>query len=303
MNKDEHILRVLRKIAHKKYESFVISRIVQQIFATDIKFVCQQMVRRPNGHNALLDIYFPQVKLSLEINEGYHDSEEQKRLDEMRSRDVVQAADIDIIFLPVMDSGRLKSLDEIASDTDEFLKCLYSKVDEIKGLNDWRPWDFETEFTAAPHLKRGYIDANEDVLLRKHTDAIELFGIKLRGHQSGSWKTPKRFGLAMAWFPRLYENDKWDNSLSPDGSKIVEKNKDERGAQILNYDKYGPNHRRAVFARKEEPLIRTLYRFVGVFEYSLSESKERGAAIYNKVCDRIELGDHNRISPQNPTPH
>lgn len=291
MNKDEHILRVLTKVKHKKYEHFVVARILQQIFDTDIKFVCQQLVRRPEGRrNAMLDMFFPQVNVSLEIDEPQHESEANKTYDKERSRDIISVTGLTEKRIAVLGSdGKLKSLKLIIEETDSFLTFLEGKMTDARTKESWRPWDFDNELTAKPHLTRGYIDAREDVLLRRHIDAIELFGRKLKRHQSGGWIPPKKYGLTMVWFPRLYKNDKWDNSLSDDGNRIIEKNIDDRGISILDQEQYGPNHRRAVFARKEEPLIGTLYRFVGVFEYSKIVSRDIGAAVYDKITDRIEL--------------
>jgi len=295
MNKDEHILRILTKIKHKKYEHFVISRIIHKIINSDIKFVCQQLVRRPdNRGRALLDMYFPQVNLSLEVDEPQHAKEAHANSDKQRSRDIISSVGLTEKRISTFETDQsLKSLTAIAKDTDEFLEYLRVKVSEARRQDNWAPWDFDNELTARPHLARGYIDARENVLLRKHTDVIELFGKKLRGHQSGGWLPPEKFNLTMVWFPRLYQNDKWNNSLSDDGKVIVEKNEDERGLSILDQSRYGPNHRRAVFARKEEPLIGTLYRFVGVFEYSSKECARKNGgvldAVYNKVEDIIRL--------------
>ena len=124
MDKNEHILRLLTKIKHKKYEHFVISRIIHNLIATDIKFTCQQLVRRPNNKRALLDIYFPQVKLYLEIDEDQHNKEEHKKLDAERSRDVIEAADLEEKRI---DASEKRSLVQIAKDTDEFIAYLHEK--------------------------------------------------------------------------------------------------------------------------------------------------------------------------------
>lgn len=282
MDKDEHILRILTKIKHKKYEHFVISRIIHDLISTDIKFTCQQLVRRPNNKRALLDIYFPQIKLSLEIDEEQHSTDKHKKLDAERSRDVIEAADIEEKRI---NASKDRSLVQIAKDTDNFIKYLRGKVSILKSKDNWIPWDFDNELTAQPYLNRGYIDSQDNVLLRRHVDVIELFGRKLNGHQSGGWRPPERFNLAMVWFPRLYKNTQWDNSLSDDGRIIIEKDLNATDGQRC----YGEGHRRAVFARKEEPLIGTLYRFVGIFEYSIEESAKQGAAIYLKTENRLYL--------------
>lgn len=289
MNKDQHLLNVLTRVKHKRYEHFIVSRIIHRLCSTDIKLVSQQLVRRPNGR-ALLDMYFPQINVSLEVDEPQHESENRKKQDDLRSRDIVEATNLTEKRIKVMGpDGNRRSLSELASQTDDFLDFVLSRVEVERQRGHWKPWDFDNELTSKPHLRRGYIDAKEDVLLRKHTDVIELFGVKLKAHRRGGWTPPKETGLAMVWFPRLYRNGEWDNSLSEDGSTIIEK----RLGDNIEYGPYniyqGSKHLRAVFARRQEPLIGTLYRFVGVFEFDANASRREGGAVYYKVKDRIEL--------------
>ena len=64
----------------------------------------------------------------------------------------------------------------------------------------------------------------------------------------------------MVWFPKLYEQGGWINSLSKDGKVITEINRDPQHS----YDE--PWDYRIVMARSRDELNRTLYRFVGLFE-------------------------------------
>jgi len=192
MNKDQHLLNILRKVKHKRYEHFVISRIIHQLCSTDVKLVSQQLVRRPNGR-ALLDLYFPQINVSLEVDEPQHEDENHKKRDDFRSRDIVEATNLTEKRIKVLGpDGEHRSLAELARQTDDFLGFVLSKVEEERRQGRWKPWDFDNELTSKPHLERGYIDAKEDVLLRKHTDAIELFGVNLKAHMCGGWTPPKR---------------------------------------------------------------------------------------------------------------
>jgi hypothetical protein len=65
----------------------------------------------------------------------------------------------------------------------------------------------------------------------------------------------------MVWFPKLYNQKNWDNSLSSDGKAIYEVNKNTVIKEYNeNWDK------RIVMAHSKDELNRTLYRFLGVFE-------------------------------------
>jgi hypothetical protein len=58
----------------------------------DIKFVTQQYVKRPEGI-ALTDLYFPQLKIHVEIDEGQHFLKDGTRVlqDKIREADIINA--------------------------------------------------------------------------------------------------------------------------------------------------------------------------------------------------------------------
>ena len=68
----DYISRLFSKISHKRTESYVINRLWNKLDDTRIQFVLQQYVLRKEGKYALADVYLPQLKLSVEVNEPYH---------------------------------------------------------------------------------------------------------------------------------------------------------------------------------------------------------------------------------------
>ena len=81
------------KIDRKGFETYVIARIWNKLDNLDIKIVSQQYVKRENSY-ALLDLYFPQIKLGVEVNEAYHLS--QPEADLMRKKEVEVAVGVEI---------------------------------------------------------------------------------------------------------------------------------------------------------------------------------------------------------------
>ena len=59
MDKKEYIIRQLSKTNKKNYENYVITRIWSLLNDLDVKFICQQYVKRPKGCG-LADMHFPQ---------------------------------------------------------------------------------------------------------------------------------------------------------------------------------------------------------------------------------------------------
>lgn len=88
MTELEFIIKQISKTNKKNFENYVVTRIWHGINTTDIKFTTQQYVNRPKGH-ALTDMYFPQFKLHIEIDEPFH--ENQKELDINRETDIIEA--------------------------------------------------------------------------------------------------------------------------------------------------------------------------------------------------------------------
>ena len=68
LDKKEYIIRQLARTKNKKYEQYVVSRIVHRLNMDDVKFVTQQYVSKPTGR-ALTDLFFPQIKLHIEVDE------------------------------------------------------------------------------------------------------------------------------------------------------------------------------------------------------------------------------------------
>lgn len=88
-----HYATLLSKINNKKYESYVVSRIVHLLNDTEIQFIPQQLVRKPDGKRYLIDLYFPQFKLAVEVDEPYHNSQVEE--DELREREIIELTNSD----------------------------------------------------------------------------------------------------------------------------------------------------------------------------------------------------------------
>ena len=91
-SKDDYILRSLSKISHKKWELFIVSRIIHNLDDPEIEFSCQQAIKTKNRDKPYLtDLCFPQLKLYLEVHESYHENEKQKLTDKHRKREILDA--------------------------------------------------------------------------------------------------------------------------------------------------------------------------------------------------------------------
>ena len=64
----DYYATIFKKIRNKRYEFFVISRIVHLLNDRALEFTTQQLVRTDKGR-FLLDLYFPQLKFAIEVDE------------------------------------------------------------------------------------------------------------------------------------------------------------------------------------------------------------------------------------------
>ena len=280
MNRRDFVIRQIAKTNKKNYENYVVTRIYHLLNRSDIKFITQQYVNRPEGH-ALTDMYFPQLKLHIEIDEPFH--KKQKISDLNRETDIIQATDHKI--------SRIK----ISEDIDSLNKQIQSLVNQIKkqiqsleNNNLWEPWDINKEFNPNYYKEKGYLDVEESPAFRKIVDACNCLGQNYKAVQTG-WFKSKVYPNHNLWFPKFYKNEKWDNSISQDGKIITEKCND-----LDHYEAWFKSVslnlvKRITFPRSIDNLGFRLYRFAGIFETDIESSSLENGVIHRLIETRIEI--------------
>ena len=283
--RDTFILRSLTKNIKKPWEYFVISRIIHSIHDSDIEFKTQQLVKRSDGSRALTDIYFPQFRIHLEVDERHHfinpesdGLEAPKRIeaDVLRERDIVQQTGHSIRRIKTINpiTGADKSLREIANEVDLFVEELHQQRDKQKKLGEFIPWNFDTRYDVTHIMNKGKISITDNIAFRKQIDAMRCFGFQGKGWMKGVWKIPDDSGRWL-WFPRLYRHGMWLNELSADGTIINENAITEEGLKSLKVQraKYSgdPDRKLVVFSKAKDVLGTQLLRYVGTFKANLSE--------------------------------
>ena len=91
MDKKEYIVNQLKRTFHKKYENYCITRIIHKLDNEYIQFITQQLFKRPDGKFALADLYFPQLNISVEIDEPGLGHEHQRGSDRLSGPSVREA--------------------------------------------------------------------------------------------------------------------------------------------------------------------------------------------------------------------
>ena len=285
-SKSHYVVNSLSKIRHKGWELYVVSRIIHLLDDLEIEFVCQQLVRKKDGNRYLVDLYFPQFGIYIEIDEAHHLNEGNVIKDKLRQREILEATNLEEIRIPIVDADKKeRSLQEINGD-------IQANIEKIKTLKaaqisdkTFVPWQAGSRYNPQTYIQKGSIEVSSNVALRRQVDVIRLFGTEFKGWQKGTWpwKNPIEGTNYQIWFPRLYKARGWTNSISDNGLKIQETktNGDRIDLKIQDYD-------RIVFGHYKNVLGQTVYRFMGVFNYSKQESDEF-ARIFNRIDDKLDI--------------
>lgn len=289
----DYNLNQLRRSFGKKYENYVISRILHKVTdeADDIQFITQQYVKRPTGR-ALTDLYFPQFNLHIEIDEPAH----------TKFKDEDLAREMDIIDATVGHAFRRINIESIKGD----LRLFNEKIDEIvqeiltlrKSIN-FVSWSPEDEFNEKRILASGILRVEDQPRFRTITAAANLLGQNVNGMQRSFFRSKKYLGYKF-WFPKFYQNSLWDNKLLDDvgvlqqyglefGDLIQEKPLNLKDASRHFQKLIDEKDFRIVFPRFIDNLGIVVYRFMGIYVVDTEMSSVEGGMIYRRVSKEFKL--------------
>ncbi|MCF6226814.1 MAG: hypothetical protein L3J22_11025 [Xanthomonadales bacterium] len=279
MDKKEYIIRQLGRTKNKKYEAYVVSRIIHLLDDFSVKFVTQQYVMRPEGR-ALTDLFFPQLGLHVEVDEGQHFVADNIKADKIREADIVNTTGHEILRVDVT-----KSFEDINNKIGNIVQ----RIKELKNQSVFVPWDIDSEFSPDTYIKLGYIVVSDNVAFKTIKDACNCFGHNYSGYQRAG--APHPDSEVMLWFPKLFPNGEWNNQISDDEEIIFEKNEDAEKAKEhflshLNNKKH--KQKRIVFAKVKGNLGDTLYRFRGLYKLDTQESNENIGLVWKRIERKVQ---------------
>lgn len=278
MNKLDYITRQFSRAEKKRFEHYVVTRIWHLLDDLSLKFVTQQCVTRPEGR-ALTDMFFPQLQIHIEIDEGHH----KKRVewDKLREADIINATGHEILRIDVT-----QDIEPINRAIDDAVIRLRDKQRKTSGF---KAWDIDGERDPITYLAKGYIDLEDDVAFKTMADAASCFGKSYKGLQGGGNKHPKE-PQKLIWFPKLYENKSWRNSISEDETEIREikiSELPERARDYIDQGRIGLQYR-IVFARVRGPLGDTMYRFKGEYQLDRQATTYQQGLVWRRVSERVK---------------
>ena len=179
MNKLEHLAKTLSRTKRKDYENYVINRLYNLLNDFDIKPVSQQYVKRENGKYALIDLYFPQLNIGIEVDEIHHLSQEDE--DRLRYDEIINSIrSYQEIRIPIYSSDMRKmlNLEEIEANISNAVDIIKTKRATI---NNFIPWDDKDDIERA--LEKGVIFVNDNYIFTQE-QVRNFFGKKGTVRQS-----------------------------------------------------------------------------------------------------------------------
>ena len=278
MTKLDFITKQFSRAEKKRFENYVITRIFHLLDDLSIKFITQQYVVRPDGR-ALTDLYFPQLKIHVEVDEGHH--KKHIEWDRLREVDIINATGHEIL--------RVDATKDIQVINKDILKIIERIKDKKSKTINFKPWDLDAESNPQTYINKGFIDLADDCAFKTMVDAANCFGkkIKPKGIWGGGVKHPKDEGK-LIWFPKLYKNDGWNNSISNDETEIREicevKKKIKPHIENVLKEKI---FKRIIFARVKSPLGDIMYRFKGEYELNREKTNHTNGLFWQRISEKV----------------
>ena len=267
--KANYFANTLAKLKHKKWELYVVSRVIHLLNDMETEFVCQQLILLKGGDWVFADMYFPQFNLCLEINErGGHSKLSDRLHDERRQLEILKAVGAQVEKIEnftntqgVIDDA---SLDRINIQIDAFVELLRKKKKEAQKENRFVPWDINDQYSPTKHIEKSYLHADENASFRTITDVLRCFGYAKGSYQRAAWRA-STWQKSVVWMPSFVAHEQWENKLLDDEETIVEMLKDN---SLLQKHQGEPQYPiRYTFAKTRNMFGETLYRFLGEFEF------------------------------------
>ena len=243
-------------------------------------------------------MYFPQLKIGVECDEGYHNSKEQKILDanrEMTIYDVLKQVDEREYMALHVDVT--KSFNEVEAQINSHVETIKNRITELNIEDGWEKQDPVIE----DYFKdKEYITIHDNISFPSNKEVYNnILGQNYSGHlmHGGEpWhKLYTEYGYeegTFPWFPKLTVDKPtskgYYNILSKDGTEIYEYIDDSKKNMQRKAEGRYIGKKRVVFTQMKDAVTGVVgYRFVGVFVGDHYDDK--GMITYKRVDDKFKI--------------
>lgn len=134
-------------------------------------------------------------------------------------------------------------------------------------------------------IEKGYIDADDDVVFYRHSDACNCFGHNYKQFMRALARHPIDSGRTI-WFPRFYSNDIWENRFADNEDTVYERKKQNNESYVEDCLREPGAFNRLLFAKVEEASGEKVYRFKGRYEIDVETSRQTKIITYRRKDKR-----------------
>ena len=133
-----YLAKTLSRTKHKDYENYVVNAIWNRINDSRLVPVSQQFIKNSEGNYYFIDLYFPQLKIGIECDEGYHSTQEQKILDAEREATIIDVMkQIDGCDYVALHVDVTKTFEEVEEQINAHVITIKNKIKELNIQDAW----------------------------------------------------------------------------------------------------------------------------------------------------------------------
>ena len=304
-----YLAKTLSRTKRKDYENYVINAVWNRVADSRLLPVSQQYVKDKNGNYYFIDLYFPQLKIGIECDEGYHSANEQKIHDAEREATIIDVMkQVDGSDYMALHVDITKSFEEVEAQINAHVKTIKNKIEELNIQDGWSlttkevkyGWSAEETDIAEYFKDKEYITVNDNIVFPHNKDVYNIIlGQNFAGSPAHSGEPWKKLHTqydyeegTFPWFPQLTlqkpTSSGYFNILSKDGMEIYEYiDNYEQNMQRKKEGRY-IGKKRVVFTKAKDPLTGIQgYRFVGFFIGDHYD--EDGKITYKRIDDKFKI--------------
>ena len=289
--KVEYISRLFQKTSFKALENYCLTRLWHKLDNDEIKFVPQQYVNRHVEKYALTDVYLPQFKIHIEVNEPAHyDSPERIIADEIRKNDIEQKTGHRLFVIDCRND-----LSKIHNDIDFIVNLIKEETIKQKHNGTFKPWQPELEQNPNYWKSKKKIHEVDEISFKSIEDICLLFDADFaktkRGFlRQGAIKHPKENYII--WWPAENNRSGWLNIFSDNDNIISESHSDivKRSSHYNNLIK--TTELRIVFFHNKDVLGNVGYKFKGVYEIDRAKSNASNGLFWKRCSSEFNINQY-----------
>lgn len=302
MDKMKYIAATLSRTKRKDYENYVVNRIYTLLDDLDIQPITQKYIKKSKGY-VLIDLYFPQLNVGIEVDEKHHLKQEDE--DQLRLNDILEEIkgyeEIRIkVALKKDEEGNItkyRGVEEINQDIKKAVKRIKKLKKQKKRKREFKKWITDPLEFVKNH---DYISTEDDVEFSSNVEAAWLicgatkFAYNPRVPRCNaqlSYNKIEHMANTWIWFPILAKeidgklvgsSTGWINTVNDKWDEIYEKN----DAANKNKKPFDKEIKRVVFMKYEDKIYGEKRKFIGVFQ---AVEEKNNVTTYKKVDEEFKI--------------